>query len=195
MKRSILLLLSCVMILAASAQGLKIGIKAGANLNKVDGQSFKSEYKLGYQLGGFAEIKLGKKWALQPEVMFNQTNTTTSNNFNDIYQTIVSPGYAKDVKLNYLSIPILLNYKLTPGISLQAGPQFGILLDQSKTLLSNGAEAFKNGDFAMVGGVQVKVLSFRLIGRYQVGLNNINDIDNRDKWKNQAIQLGVGFTL
>jgi hypothetical protein len=28
-----------------------------------------------------------------------------------------------------------------------------------------------------------------------VGLNNINDIDNRDKWKNQSIQLGVGFTL
>jgi hypothetical protein len=28
-----------------------------------------------------------------------------------------------------------------------------------------------------------------------VGLNNLNDIDNKDQWKNQSVQLGVGFTL
>jgi hypothetical protein len=195
MKRSILLLLSAVVVMAVSAQGLKLGIKAGANLNKVDGQSFNSGYKLGYQLGGFLEVKLNKKWSVQPEVLFNQSNTTPSVNFGDIYHNIAETGYLRNVKLNYLSIPLLLNYKLTPGIALQAGPQYSILLDQSKTLLANGAAAFKNGDFAMVGGLQVKISSFRVFGRYQVGLNNINDIDNRDRWKNQAIQVGVGIGL
>ena len=38
-------------------------------------------------------------------------------------------------------------------------------------------------------------VGIKVFGRYQVGLNNINDIDNKDKWKGQAIQLGVGFNL
>lgn len=100
------------------------------------------------------------------------------------------------MKLNYISIPILLNYKLIGNfLSLQAGPQFGILIDNSKTLLQNGGDAFKKGDFALVGGVQVKLASMRVSGRYTVGLNNISDIDNQDKWKNQGFQLSVGLAL
>lgn len=195
MKRSILFTTAIVLVLFSQAQGLKFGIKAGANINKIDGRSFKEEFKFGYQLGGFATIGLGKKLAVQPEVLFNQSNTTASTQFQDIYTNAVSSSYLKEVKLNYLTIPILLNYNLTKGIALQAGPQFGVLLDQSKTLLANGSEAFKKGDFSMLGGVQVKLSAFRIYGRYQIGLTDLNDIDNQDKWKNQAIQLGIGFTL
>ena len=35
----------------------------------------------------------------------------------------------------------------------------------------------------MVGGAQLKLAAFRVSGRYVVGLNNLNDIDNRDRWK------------
>ena len=80
-------------------------------------------------------------------------------------------------------------------VTLQLGPQFGILMNKNKTLVQNGKSAFKGGDFSMLGGVQLNVLNFRFYGRYSVGLNNINDIDNKQKWKNQAIQLGVGITL
>jgi hypothetical protein len=99
----------------------------------------------------------------------------------------------KDIKLNYLSIPILLTYRPTGIISFQAGPQFGILMSQSKSLLEDGKEAFKNGDFSLVGGVQLQLINFRVYGRYAIGLNNINDIDEQDKWKNQTAQIGVGF--
>jgi hypothetical protein len=47
----------------------------------------------------------------------------------------------------------------------------------------------------MVGGAQINILRLRVYGRYVVGLSNINDIDNQDKWKSQAIQVGVGFAL
>jgi len=80
-------------------------------------------------------------------------------------------------------------------LSIQAGPQFSVLMDQNKTLLQNGGNAFKNGDFSMVGGAVLKISKFRFTGRYIVGLNNINDIDNQDKWKNQAVQLSVGLAL
>ena len=75
------------------------------------------------------------------------------------------------------------------------GPQFGILLDKNKNALQNGGEAFKNGDLSMLGGVQLKLLKFRVYGRYAIGLSDLNSIGNSDKWKSQSIQLGVGIAL
>jgi hypothetical protein len=68
-------------------------------------------------------------------------------------------------------------------------------MDKNKNLLQNGKEAFKSGDFSMTGGLQVNLGKLKLNGRYVVGLNNINDIDDQNKWKSQAWQLGLGFTL
>ena len=78
---------------------------------------------------------------------------------------------------------------------MQVGPQFGILIDQNKNMLQNGQDAFKKGDFSMLGGVQLKLLKFRVYGRYAVGLNDISNIGNKDEWKSQSIQLGVGVAL
>jgi hypothetical protein len=97
--------------------------------------------------------------------------------------------------LSYLSIPVLLNYNLGSNFALQAGPQFGILLDQNRNLLQNGKDAFSKGDFSMLAGVQIKLSSLRIYGRYVIGLSNLNDIDNQDKWKSQSIQLGLGLTI
>ncbi len=173
-----------------------IGIKGGANVTKVDGKSFSQEFEYGYHLGGFAEIGFGGKLGIQPEVLFNQYSTTVSSDYEDLYQNVFNPSYQKNVKLNYLSVPLLVNYKLLGKfLTLQAGPQFGVLLDNNKTLLQNGGEAFKNGDLSMLGGVQLKIAALRVSGRYSIGLNNINDIDNQDKWRNQGFQLSVGLAL
>lgn len=186
----------CVALLAASVAMAQfhVGFKGGANIVKVDGKSFKDEFRYGYHLGGFAEIGAGKKFRIQPEVIFNQYATTLDSNYKAIYQNIINSNQSK-VKLNYLSIPILVNYKLVGPVYLQAGPQFSILMDQDKNFLQNGADAFKKGDFSMMGGVQLNLLSVRVSGRYVIGLSNINDIDNQDKWKSQAVQLSVGFAL
>ncbi|MFM2326533.1 MAG: hypothetical protein RIR31_735, partial [Bacteroidota bacterium] len=93
------------------------------------------------------------------------------------------------------SIPLLLNYNAGKLITLQAGPQFGILINKSNTLVQNGKDAFKGGDFSMLGGVQLNISHLKIYGRYLIGLNNLNDIDNQDKWKNQSVQLGIGLTL
>ena len=177
---------------AAMAQ-FTLGVKAGANIFKVDGKSFKDEFNYGYHLGGFANFGIGGRFSLQPEVLFNQYQTKRDTSFSNIYQNVFSN--TTNVKLNYLSIPLLLNYKLGSLISLQAGPMFSILMDQNKGLLQNGEEAFKSGDFSMLGGAQLSLGKIKLNGRYVIGLNNINDIDNSDKWKNQGWQLSVGLGL
>ena len=171
-----------------------IGVKAGANITKVYGKSFKEQFEYGYNAGGFAEIKLSDKFSFQPEVLFNQYTSTLDSNYKSIYENVITSDQSK-VKLNYLTIPLLLDYKFLGPIHLQAGPQFGILMNQDKNFLQNGEAAFKSGDFSMALGAQVKIAQFRFTGRYLIGLNNINDIDNQDKWTNQVIQLSVGIAL
>jgi Outer membrane protein beta-barrel domain len=188
-----LLLTAAITIISISAfsQGLKIGVKGGATINKISGQTFKEKFTYGYHIGGFATIKLSERFAVQPEVLFNQVNVDTSSKFSSLYEF----NKLSKVQLKYLSIPLLLNYNAGKILTLQAGPQFGVLMNKSKTLVQNGKDAFKAGDFSMIGGVQLKLSGFRVYGRYVVGLNDLNDIDNKDQWKNQSIQLGVGIAL
>jgi len=187
-------LLSIVILLFVSSslfsQGLTFGIKAGANMGKIDGQSFKNEYNLGYHVGAFATIG-GKKWGIQPEVLFNQVNTDTTTSFSDI----TGLHNVGKIQLHYLSIPIMVNYNISNILSLQFGPQFGILMDKSKNLVQNGKDAFKSGNFSLAGGLQLNLLKFRVYGRYIGGLTNLNNLGNNDTWKANMIQIGVGLAL
>lgn len=191
----LLTLFAALLISQVMMAQFHIGFKAGTNITKVEGQSFKNQFRYGYHIGGFAEIGLGEKLMLQPEVLFNQVSSTLDSNYKNIYGDVFFSDQSK-VRLGYLSIPILLDYKLIGNfLMLQAGPQFGILIDKNKGLVKNGVDAFSHGDFSMVGGVQLKLSSIRVGARYVVGLSNINDIDNRDKWKNQGIQVSLGLAL
>jgi len=186
-------ILTACFINLASAQSFHAGFKLGSNVNKITGVSFKDEFTYNYHAGAFATIGLSKKIAIQPEVLFNQLSADTTNQFSELYK--LNFDKVKNVKLNYLSIPILVNVNLSKFFAFQVGPQYGILMNGSDNLVTNGKNAFKNGDFSLLGGVQIKVASLRIYGRYGVGLNNINDIDNKDRWKNQTIQLGIGLAI
>jgi hypothetical protein len=196
MKSKFYLLIAMILLAQAVNAQFTAGVKGGANLTKIDGKSFKEEFKTGYLLGGFAMIGLGEKFALQPEVLWNQSVTRVDTSFKTVYQSAFQEVKDGNVKLNYLSVPVLLNYKLIGNfLSLQVGPQFGILINKDDNLLENGRQAFKSGDFSMLGGAQIKISKFVGSARYVVGLNNLNDIDNKDKWKSQGLQLAVGLAL
>jgi hypothetical protein len=172
------------------SQGLSFGVKGGATLGKMTGQAFKDQFTLGYHVGAFATISFGK-FGIQPEVLLNQVNVDTANNFSDVYQF----NNVDKIQLKGLLIPVLLNYDLNKVITLQAGPQFGILLDNNKSFVQNGKDAFKSGNFSLVGGVQLHLLKFRIYGRFVGGLTDLNNIESSDTWKTSAIQLGVGIGL
>lgn len=172
------------------SQGLSFGIKGGANMGKISGHSFKDKFTLSYHAGVFATIG-GKKWAIQPEVLFSQINADTTSKFNDLYDL----NHIKKIELKALTIPILLNYNLNKFITLQAGPQFGMILDQNKDVLQNGKDAFKSGNFSVVAGLQLNLLKLRIYGRFVGGVTDLKNIQADDTWKAQAIQLGIGLSL
>ncbi|MBA2250933.1 MAG: PorT family protein [Chitinophagaceae bacterium] len=192
MKFKLISFCTALFIFSASfSQTLHVGLKAGTSINKISGQSFKDQFTFGYHVGAFAVVGLGGKISFQPEFLLNQVNQDTSSNFSSVYQF----NHVSQIKLKYLTIPLILNYKLAKIADLQVGPQFGVLIDQNKNLLQNGSDAFKKGDFSLLAGLQLHFLKFRVYGRYVVGLSNVSNITNSDKWKNQSIQLGIGFTL
>ena len=177
-----------------SAQGFHFGVKGGANLVKIDNQAFKDGFKFGYNLGAFAEVNFSKKWGIQPEVLWAQSAYKTADNFSQIYQA--QGGISNlDVKLNYLQIPLLLSYRPSKLLTFQAGPQFGILINQDKDLITNGGDAFKTGDLSMLAGAQLNILGLKAGARYAIGLNNINDITTSTDWKSRGWQVYVGFRI
>ncbi len=175
------------------SQSFQMGVKAGANFYKIDGVSFKNEFDYGYTAGVFADIKFSKKIGIQPELLWNQQQTRTTSQFRDIYDEGI--GELKNVKLNYLAIPLLFTYTPAKFLSFQIGPQFGILLNKEESLIANGKNAFKMGDLSALGGIQFNLGGFKVGGRYSLGLNNINNIDSRDVWKNQGFQLYAGVRI
>jgi hypothetical protein len=195
MKLSVFVLFLVAFVSTANAQFLKIGPTFGANLQKIDSKSFKDGYQLGYYAGAFVELKLGSRFQLQPELIFSETKFDQADEFRDVYKNLLNVDSLSKIKMQQLSIPVLLNFKIANILAIQAGPQFSLIMDKNKTLLKNSGDAFTDGDFAMVGGVKLMLGKLRVTGRYVLGMNNINDINKEDKWKSQTAQLGVGFVF
>jgi hypothetical protein len=193
MKNTILSICLLFVTTFINAQLIKFGIKGGSTISKINGNSFVNKFEYGYHLGVFSQVKLTKKLTLQPEIFLSQINTTVDSNFNSIYSSIYNSTYRKNIDLKYITIPLVVNFNINKILALQGGAQYGILMDNNKNLLQNGQQAFKAGDLSAVGGVQLNIWKLLISGRYLIGLNNINDIDNRDKWKSQSAQLAIGF--
>ena len=196
-----LLVAGTSLIQVAEAQSFKLGVKVGGNMNKIEGQSFNDGFKFAYHAGAFAEINFNKKWGIQPEVLWNQMGGVPSN-FQTVYGQATNVNISSLIsgdnvfRLDYLSIPLLMRYTTAGGLlTFNVGPQFGIVLRQDKTLLQNGQDAFKSGDFSMVAGLQLNLLMARVYVRYNIGLANINNIDQSDKWTSQQLQVGLGIKL
>lgn len=193
MKRILILSLFSFFLINVHAQGLKVGLKTGANISGLSGLAFEDGFQFGYHAGLFAELMVSEKFGIQPEFLFSETNLRGSSSISSLYTNIL-PGLT-DIKLRYMTIPVLLNVKPIKLLTLQAGPQFGILRDNTTSITTNASQAFKKGDLAVVAGVQLNLPIVRVYGRYVAGITNINEINETDTWKNAGFQLGaaIGF--
>ena len=92
-------------------------------------------------------------------------------------------GSQRKAKLNYLKVPLLLNINIGPSkrVKLQLGPQIGGVLKETVDSLKNNGDIFKKSDWAAVGGLWIQIPFINLGARYEIGLTNLNDIDNQGK--------------
>lgn len=196
-----LLIITILLVFNVSAQDrenfFRLGGKAGVNINKIKGQSYKSGFSYDYLLGGFLQFNLSDRIGIQPEINFTQSTSTFAGESTDIYDDLFAGGSQKKARLNYLKVPVLVNFNIGPSkrVKLQLGPQLGGLVNEKIDSLQNNGNIYKNSDWSAVGGLWVQLPLINIGGRYELGLTNINDIDNREKWKSQAITIFAGFTF
>jgi hypothetical protein len=175
------------------AQKFELGIKGGADVQQISGVSFKKEFAYGYHLGAYSEIKLSKVVSIQPELYYSAAIMKKGNSLDTILYDI--RANIKQIKFGYINIPILFNFKLSDKVKLQIGPRYGILSNTNLSVKSNAEKAFKSGDFALISGIQLQFSKVRVYARHQIGLTNMNEISNKENWKNQSIHIGIGLKM
>ena len=143
------------------------------------------------------QFNFSRTLGFQPEINFVQSSSEFSNSASNVYDDLLKSGDQRKARLDYVKIPLLLNVNVGQSnrVKLQLGPQFGSLLNQHVDNLDTDRNIFKKSDFSAVGGLWIQLPLVNLGGRYEIGLNNINDIDNSEKWRNQAFTIFVGITL
>ncbi len=175
----------------------RIGAKAGANINKINGTAYSKGFNYNFQAGVFTQLNLTKKIGLQPEVSFVQTTSEFTNDVNNVYYDLFLGGTQHKAALNYLEIPVFLNINIgsTKKVKFQIGPSYGVLLSQAVDSLKIKGDLFKGGEWSAITGLWIQLPLINISARYKLGLSNINNIDDRQRWSNQAIQVSVGVTF
>ena len=175
----------------------RFGAKGGVNINKVTGKSYKQGFNYNFQAGAFIQFNFSNRFGIQPEVNFVQSKSEFTNDATDIYDNLFLSGSQKKATLNYLEVPVFLNINVGPSkrVKLQVGPSYGGLLKQTVDSLKNNGSLYKNSEWSAIGGLWIQLPLINLGARYKLGLTNINAYDDKETWKNQAIQIFVGLTF
>jgi opacity protein-like surface antigen len=172
----------------------QFGFQAGAafsNMNFNKGEpapvvKIDPSWKAGFTFGLLMRVPLGNKGWLQPEYNYVQRKGTDK-----------SIGTSYD--LDYLSLPLLLHYKLCHRFSIYAGPQGELLVHATSN--NNGVKTNITHDteersLAAVAGIECRVIqSFFLSARYLRGFNHIG-IGQRSsvkEFKYEAVSIMAGI--
>ena len=180
---------------AANAQTWHFGPKFDVNYSAIDGNGLKNKYSLGFQVGGFAEYNITKHWAIQPELLYTWSQYKKDGDFLTYYNNYGRTGAVEKINLASVSVPLLLRYNLNKTLSFLAGPQYSYLIYDNEDLLKNDRQAFKNAEISANAGVQVNLDKVGFYARYNKGLSDINDIDERYTWKSSHIQVGMSVRI
>lgn len=181
---------------AQAQEFFNFGIKGGVNfatLTGDDADELDAKMKTGFHLGVLAEIMISDKFGIQPEVLYStqgaKSDASIFEEFGDVDVTL---------KLDYVAVPVMLKYFVSPGFSLEAGPQFSFL-SKSEIEAEFGGETetedFKDDTESFDLGAALGVgyglpQGFLVQARYVMGFS---DVYTDSDAKNSVIQLSVGW--
>jgi hypothetical protein len=125
-------------------------------------------------------------FAVQPEIVYSTQGAKYKLN-----------NETTNFNLSYINVPVLFQYMFENGLRLQAGPQLGVLVAaKSKTgsTTIDNKENIKPIDLALSlgAGYIIPSIGLGIDVRYNLGLNNINDI-GEVKSTNRGLQLGLFY--
>jgi len=170
----------------ASAQEVKFGAKAGVNYSNFSGDVEGADAKIGFQVGGFAEIGLSEKFFLQPELMYTSLGAKTDFMGVEVTQTA-----------DYIVLPVMAKYYVADAFSLEAGPQIGFLM--SSKLKAEGEsvdvkDQLNSTDFGFNIGAGYDFTEKISAGlRYTLGISNIAKDSGDESVQNANFALALSY--
>jgi len=180
--------------------GVRFGLKLGVNGSSLydDAQAEDQKSRTGIVGGGFAKIKLTKHFSLRPEVLF--ATRGGDYNYNNLGKT--------KLKLNYLEVPLSLEYNLFAILNIHAGLHVGVLAGESGKFRDNQGNMLNfdlckddlnnfNYGWHVGGGIDLGNLGIHL--RILRGLQEVSKSDSFNQLagtlKNSAWELSVSYAL
>ncbi|OXB01304.1 hypothetical protein B0A75_06975 [Flavobacterium oncorhynchi] len=148
----------------------KPGLRAGLSLSTIS--EMHADYRPDFYIGGFGEINLTKRYALQPEINYiRQGSNNVARNFIDPNTQTEKIVY-QDLQMSYLSIAMINKFTFGQGFQIQFGPALDVLLNDNL--------AFRKtyNDLSFVTGLAYKMpsgLAFEF--RFKKGLLDVLDSD------------------
>ncbi|MEQ8702461.1 MAG: porin family protein [Phaeodactylibacter sp.] len=184
-------------------ESFELGIKAGLNVSNVwdsKGEAFTADPKAGFAGGVFFGIPIGKYLGVQPEVLISQKGFKGSG-------TLLGSPYSTKRTTTYLDIPLQVQLKPVPFITILAGPQFSYLLKQKDSYSFGGNSTEQEQEFTN-DNVRENILGFVagadfiyghvvLSGRagWDFQTNNGDGTSLTPRYKNQWLQFTLGVKL
>ncbi len=205
--RKIALLIALTIFGLTQANAQNFGFKGGYNYSSFNGDVAKDNTLKGlsgFYVGALLELPLGDVISLQPEVIYSRQGAAWE-------QKNILGEFKKDLKLDYLNIPVMAKVNLGP-LFLQGGVQFGFLVGKPETSSTvNGLrvteqvdkDAYASFDFGVGAGLGVNLgQHFFVEARYTHSLTNALDPNNNslknahisddNNFKNAVLSLGLG---
>ncbi|WP_090391138.1 porin family protein [Niabella drilacis] len=173
---------------AQSATGPRFGIKAGGNLSTLTHEEARS--KAGFHAGVFMNASVARNFNIQPEVVYSAQGATTDDKNN-----VKNNRY----NLNYINVPIMLQYYAIPAFYLEAGPEFGFLVSarnryefEGETITEDQKQYTRsfNAGIGLGGGYRFTP-GFSAYARFNAGLASMSKNNNGMKQNN--FSLGVSY--
>lgn len=184
---------------------LGVGIKGGLNAQKIKGDGLKGTYETGPHLGAFAHLNK-RKIGIQIEAVWTQNTVTSDSSFYGLYKQYYNRIYDSltvgTFRFQTISIPILLNLKVTQKAWIQLGPQFiaNVSMADKNNILQSGINIIKKQNYNFITGLWFQfggkspLIRVNAGARMIFGLNNINNLSNYEVWTSQMFQLHLGLS-
>ncbi len=210
-KKLMLLFVALFIGFQAKAQGISGGIKAGVNYSSVVGDLTDGvQFRLSGHGGIYAVFDIAYNFKFQPELLYSSQGFQFTTDLLAIDSGSNSnPNRTRtNVRLNYLTLPLIAKFRISDTVQLEFGPQFGFLIDQVtivKTLDGPNDDSADRRtrlagnfqlDYGGVVGLGIHLTKdLELYPRFYLGLRDrLNQLPLQQN-VNVAIQLGLAYRI
>jgi hypothetical protein len=168
-----------------NAQQFKLGPLVGVNysdfVGDLKGFSPALKPRIAYHVGIVSTFKLTNSISLSPRLMYSSQGFTDKIEVRENLETYL---VKTNQGLNFLNIPLMVNFELNERFGLQAGPQIGFLINTTAVTTDNGGSSFEEGskstineDFKLDYGARL-ALFYEVVENLQIELGYYRGFSN-----------------